>query len=158
MGPRDIEEMEMPLNEFAARLNETLLCNPQKFVKLGQRTVLDPKAINLTPLEEQTLEIAVPETLVQLERKTCAGNESLKATNGPAMMQNLTLGLQQLERAIMDSDIFSQMREFDFEKSTPISDELNKVRGFLRSNLPLETLVKRELERASSQNQLKDER
>lgn len=42
----------MPLNEFAARLNETLLCNPQKFAKIGKKTVADPKSINLTPLEE----------------------------------------------------------------------------------------------------------
>ena len=104
----------MPLNEFAARLNETLLCNPQKFAKLGKRTVLDPKAINLTSLEEQALEIGVPETLIQLERKTLASSECLKATNGPVTMQNLTLGLEKLEKAIMDEDIFSEMRKFDF--------------------------------------------
>lgn len=50
------------------------------------------------------------------------------------------------------------MRDFDFRKSTPISDELNKVRGFLKSNLPLKTLVKQELDRASSQNPLNFER
>jgi hypothetical protein len=32
------------------------------------------------------------------------------------------------------------------------------VRGFLKSNLPLKTLVKQELERASSLNQMKVER
>lgn len=114
MRTRDNEEMDLPLNEFAARLNETLLCNPQKFAKIGKKTVADPKAINLTSFEEQALEIGVPETLIQLERKTLASSESLKATNGPVMMQNLTLGLEKLEKPIMDSHIFSELRKFDF--------------------------------------------
>lgn len=92
MRPGDNEEMELPLDEFTARLNDTLLCNPQKFAKIGKRTLADPKAINLTPLEEQALEIGVPETLLQLERATYASNESLKATTGPVMMQNLIHG------------------------------------------------------------------
>ena len=158
MRPGDNEEMELPLDEFTARLNDTLLKNPQKFAKIGKRTLADPKAINLTPLEEQALEIGVPETLLQLERTTYASNESLKATTGPVMMHNLIHGLGNLDSPIMDQGILSVLRDFDFRKSTPISDELNKVRGFLKSNLPLKTLVKQELERASSQNPLKLER
>lgn len=30
------------------------------------------------------------------------------------MMQNLTLGLEKLEKPIMDSYIFSELRKFDF--------------------------------------------
>ncbi len=106
MPQKDNEEMEVPIDEFTARLNETLLCNPQKFAKLGKRTLVDPKAINLTPLEEQALEIGAPETLIQLERKTYASSESLRAINGPVIMQNLILELGKLEKTIMDMDIF----------------------------------------------------